>query len=62
VPATQYGAAALIVVASLLALIPRDVRTLRADQLTAPVAGVPDLPAVPLQEAAPALSAAPAGR
>jgi predicted MFS family arabinose efflux permease len=62
VPATQFGAATLIVVASLLALIPRDVRTLRADQLTAPVAGASDMPAVPLQEAAPALAAAPVGR
>ena len=33
VSVTQFGAAALIVVASLLALIPRDIRTLRADQL-----------------------------
>ena len=33
VSVTQYGAAALIVVASALALIPRDIRTLRADQL-----------------------------
>ncbi len=31
VSATQYGAAALILVASALALIPRDVRTMRAD-------------------------------
>ncbi len=31
VQATQYGAAALILVASALALIPRDVRTMRAD-------------------------------
>ena len=30
---TQFGAAGLILVASLLALIPRDIRTLRADQL-----------------------------
>jgi predicted MFS family arabinose efflux permease len=36
VSATQYGAAALIVLASLLALIPRDIRTLRADQLAGP--------------------------
>ena len=36
VSATQYGAAALIVVASLLALIPREIRTLRADQLGGP--------------------------
>jgi predicted MFS family arabinose efflux permease len=52
---TQFGAAGLIVVASLLALIPRDIRRLRADQLggqslpgaepepgtTEPVAAVP---------------------
>ncbi len=62
VSATQYGAAALIVVGSLLALIPRDVRTLRADQMGAPVPGVPDVAAAPLQEAAPALWAAPVGR
>jgi predicted MFS family arabinose efflux permease len=36
VPATQYGAAALIVVASALALIPRDVRRMRAGQVTPP--------------------------
>ncbi|HTZ90950.1 MAG TPA: MFS transporter [Streptosporangiaceae bacterium] len=35
---TQFGAAALILVASALALIPRDIRTLRADQLAGPVA------------------------
>ncbi len=35
VSATQYGAAALIVLASLLALIPRDIRTFRAERLTA---------------------------
>jgi MFS family permease len=34
VPATQYGAAALIIVASALALIPRDVRRMRSDQLS----------------------------
>jgi predicted MFS family arabinose efflux permease len=34
VSATQFGAAALIVAASLLALLPRDIRTLRADQLS----------------------------
>jgi MFS family permease len=33
VAATQYGAAALIVLVSLFALIPRDIRRLRADQL-----------------------------
>jgi predicted MFS family arabinose efflux permease len=38
VPVTQYGAAALIVAASALALIPRDVRSLRADQLGGPAA------------------------
>jgi len=36
VPATEYGAAALILVASALALLPRDIRTLRADQLAGP--------------------------
>ncbi len=35
VPATQYGAAALIIVASALALIPREVRKTRSDQLPA---------------------------
>ncbi len=39
VQATQYGAAALILVASALALIPRDVRTMRADPV--PAAPVP---------------------
>jgi predicted MFS family arabinose efflux permease len=38
VSVTQYGAAALIVAASALALIPRDIRTLRADQLAGPAA------------------------
>jgi MFS family permease len=38
---TQYGAAALIAVASALALIPREVRTLRADQLAGPPAPAP---------------------
>jgi predicted MFS family arabinose efflux permease len=32
VPAVQYGAAALILAASLLALLPRDVRSLRSGQ------------------------------
>ena len=36
VSATQYGAAALIAVVSLVALIPRDIRTLRAEQLSVP--------------------------
>jgi len=42
---TEYGAAALILVASALALLSRDIRTLRADQLagpaTAPAVAVP---------------------
>jgi predicted MFS family arabinose efflux permease len=43
VSVTQYGAAALIVAASALALIPREIRTLRADQLAGPaVAVLPD--------------------
>jgi MFS family permease len=33
VSVTQYGAAALILIVSAVALIPRDIRTLRADQL-----------------------------
>ena len=44
VSVTQYGAAALIVVASALAFIPREIRTLRADQLAgrpAPVGASP---------------------
>jgi predicted MFS family arabinose efflux permease len=42
VSATQYGAAALIVVASALALIPRDVRTMRT-RATADTEAEPDL-------------------
>jgi MFS family permease len=38
VSVTQYWAAGLIVVASALALIPRDIRQLRADQLAGPAA------------------------
>ena len=65
VSVTQYGAAALIVAASVLALIPRDVRTLRADQLSIPTAADPGLPAaavsempgVPLQDSAAAIAA-----
>ena len=47
VPVVQYGAAALILVASALALIPRDIRQLRADQLGGPstAAEVPALAA-----------------
>jgi MFS family permease len=37
VPATEFGAAALIVVVSALCLLPRDIRTIDAGQLTAPV-------------------------
>jgi predicted MFS family arabinose efflux permease len=36
VPATEYGAAALILIASALALLPRDIRTLRAEHLSGP--------------------------
>jgi hypothetical protein len=36
VPLTEYGAAVLILVASLLALAPREVRSLRSDQAPAP--------------------------
>jgi MFS family permease len=36
VSATQYGAAALILVVSVFALIPRDIRTLRAEHLAGP--------------------------
>jgi MFS family permease len=36
VSATQYGAAALIVLVSVFALIPRDIRTLRAEHLAGP--------------------------
>jgi hypothetical protein len=36
---TEYGAAALILAASALALLSRDIRTLRADQLAGPAAG-----------------------
>jgi predicted MFS family arabinose efflux permease len=39
VPATEYGAAALILGASLLALLPREIRTLRAEQLAGPPPG-----------------------
>lgn len=36
VSATEYGAAAVILIASALALLSRDIRTLRADQLSGP--------------------------
>ena len=41
VSATQYGAAVLIVAASALALIPREIRKLRADELGGPALGRP---------------------
>jgi predicted MFS family arabinose efflux permease len=39
VSATQYGAVALIVIVSVVALIPRDIRTLRAEHLAGPGPG-----------------------
>jgi hypothetical protein len=47
VSVTQYGAAALIIAASALALVPRDIRTLRAHELAGPaaLAPAPDLTA-----------------
>jgi hypothetical protein len=42
VPLTEYGAAVLILAASLLALAPREVRSLRSDQ--APGPGEPPAP------------------
>jgi MFS family permease len=39
VSATQYGAVALIVIVSVVALIPRDIRTLRAEHLAGPRPG-----------------------
>jgi MFS family permease len=51
VSAVQYGAAALIIVASALALIPRDVRTMRAGDGHEPETVPPD--AVPLETVAP---------
>ncbi len=68
VSATQYGAAVLILVASALALIPRDVRRMRADHALPPattaaevaeLAGLPE--AVVDAEAIPAEAAADAG-
>jgi len=57
VSATQYGAAVLIVVASALALVPREVRQLRADE---PATGAEREPAGAVA-AAPGAAAAPAG-
>jgi MFS family permease len=48
VPATQYGAAVLIIVASALALIPRDVRRMRSDRPSAAQSASGQLPAVAL--------------
>jgi MFS family permease len=62
VSVTQYGAAGLIAVASLLALIPRDVRTLRADQLSLPAVTDPEMPDVPPQEAVSGMAATSAGQ
>jgi MFS family permease len=42
VPATEYGAAALILLASALALLSRDIRTLRAEDLAGPAPAVSD--------------------
>jgi hypothetical protein len=56
VSATQYGAAALIVLVSVLAVIPRDIRRMRAEHLAVPVAAVP-----PGEVVAPAEVAAAAG-
>jgi MFS family permease len=61
VSATQYGAAALIVAASLLALIPRDVRTLRASQIAPSAEAERGVPGVPELEAAAVMAATPAG-
>ncbi len=51
VSATQYGAAALIIVASALALIPRDVRTMRAGDPAVPDAGQATSSASPVNAA-----------
>jgi MFS family permease len=60
VSVTQYGAGALIVVVSLLALIPRDVRTLRAGQLAPPAAAAAAVPSVPGMTTVPAVITVPA--
>jgi len=59
VSVTQYGAAALIVAASALALIPRDIRTLRADQLAGPAAVEPVAALTPSTALTPAGAPAP---
>jgi MFS family permease len=47
VSATEYGAAAVILIASALALLSRDIRTLRADQLAGKASIAVSEPAVP---------------
>jgi len=65
VSATQYGAAAITLVASALALIPRDVRTMRSGPVLAetvePAPAGPAVPAVPVVEAPVLAEATPAG-
>jgi predicted MFS family arabinose efflux permease len=48
VSATEYGAAAVILVASALALLSRDIRTLRADQLAGPASLPATEPGIPV--------------
>jgi MFS family permease len=43
VPAAEYGAAALILIASALALLPKDIRTLRAEHLFGPAPAVTEV-------------------
>ncbi len=59
VSATQYGAAAITLIASALALIPRDVRTMRSGP--APAETVAPAPAGPAVEALALVEATPAG-
>ena len=58
VPAAQYGAAALIIIASALALIPRDVRHMRADYRELADLELADLELADLELAAHATSSA----
>lgn len=53
VSVTQYGAGALILIATALALIPRDVRQTRSERLTRQRIPSPAQPAVPLEELTP---------
>jgi MFS family permease len=70
VSVTQYGAAALIVAASVLALIPRDVRTLRADEPSLRTAAdrelraaaVSEMPGAPQPDTAPVVAASSVGQ